>query len=529
GQRNPPALGRALVEGALALFGAQRGSLIALDAQGEQQPVSSLAAPNTELQGKDRAYPTAIVAQAARRADVVVIEDAGRDASFGDRPSVVDLEVRSVLVAPLRGARGVRHVLLLEDRDSAGRFRPEDRELVALLASLAAGRLELLALGEEYRAQAEELSRRGAEVERLNSHLTAQVEETAQELDSVRRQLQGREVELAVNSSYANIVGRSEPMRRVFRLLDRVADADVPILVQGESGTGKELVARAVHFSSQRAEESYLSINCAALPESLLESELFGHVKGAFTGADRDKVGLFEAADGGTLFLDEVGDMPLSMQSKLLRVLQEGEVRPLGGRKPKRISVRIVAASNKDLRQLVDSGEFRADLFYRLNVVSVGLPPLRERKEDLPLLVDHFLDKIAERADGKRKQLERRVLDHLLHYDWPGNVRELENELRRLVALSGPRIVEADLSPHIVRSSPAPTAPAPLPRVNVAPALSALNDGETLKARMEQIEREFLLGALASHEHNKTRTAKALGLSRYGFLKKLDKYNLRDG
>jgi len=528
GQRSAEGLARALVEGALALFGAQRGCLVALDEQGEQQLVSALAAPNTELAPKDRAYPTAIVAQAARRADVVVIEDAGRDASFGDRPSVVDLEVRSVLVAPLRGARGVRHVLLLEDRDSAGRFQQADRELIALLASLAAGRLELLSLGEEYRAQAEELARRGEEVERLNSHLAAQVEETTQELHSVRRQLKGREVELGVQSSYANIVGRSEPMRRVFRLLDRVADADVPVLVHGESGTGKELVARAVHFSSGRAEESFLSINCAALPESLLESELFGHVKGAFTGADRDKVGLFEAADKGTLFLDEVGDMPLAMQSKLLRVLQEGEVRPLGGRKPKRINVRVVAASNKDLRQLVDQGEFRADLFYRLNVVNVSLPALRERKEDLPLLVDHFLDKIAERGETQRKQIERRVLDHLLHYDWPGNVRELENELRRLVALSGSRIVEADLSPHIQRSLPATSGPAPIPQVNVAPALAALKEGETLKARMEEIEREFLLEALEQHEQNKTRTAKTLGLSRYGFLKKLDKYGLRD-
>jgi transcriptional regulator with PAS, ATPase and Fis domain len=303
----------------------------------------------------------------------------------------------------------------------------------------------------------------------------------------------------------------------VFRLLDKVASSDVPVLIQGESGTGKELVSRAIHFNGPRREGAFLSINVAALPESLLEAELFGYTKGAFTGALEDKVGLFEAADGGTLFLDEVGDMPSSMQTKLLRVLQEGEVRPIGSSASRAVNVRVVSASNKDLRQLVEEGRFRADLFYRLNVVSVGLPALRERKEDIPLLVDHLLDKIAERSGEKRKSVDRKVVDHLLHHDWPGNVRELENELRRLVALSGMRITERDLSPHLVKR--------PSGRMELS---VAADPDMTLKQRMEGVERRLLIEALKAFDNNKTQTAKHLGLSRYGFLKKLDKYNLRD-
>jgi transcriptional regulator with PAS, ATPase and Fis domain len=314
-------------------------------------------------------------------------------------------------------------------------------------------------------------------------------------------------------------------MRRVFRLLDKVADSDVPVLIYGESGTGKELVAKAIHWNGPRRKKEFLSINCAALPEPLLEAELFGYVRGAFTGADRDKKGLFETAHEGTLFLDEVGDMSPAMQTKLLRTLQEGEVRPVGAKAPLKVDVRIVSASNKDLRQLVDEGRFRADLFYRLNVIGVRLPALRERKEDVPLLVEHFLDKIATQTGERRRIYDRRVLAHLVRYDWPGNVRELENELRRIVALAGAKVVERDLSPHI-RGSADDDASAD-DSSDAIPIPSG--EGLTLKQRVELIERRILLESLKRNEGNKTRTARALGLSRYGFLKKLDKYKLRLG
>jgi len=430
---------------------------------------------------------------------------------------VVDLQLRSVLAAPLRIAGRVRYVLVLEDRDSLGRFGDADRELAESLAELLAFALDHTQLQQQGQQQTTELAARASEIQRLNGALEVKVAEQTEELDTVKAALKGREYDLGLQSSFHNLIGRSEPMVRVFRLLERVADSDLPVLIQGESGTGKELVARAIHFTSGRKDKPCLSINCGAMPESLLESELFGHLKGAFTGADRNRQGLFEAVDGGTLFLDEVGDMPAPMQSKLLRVLQEGEVRPVGSQKPRQVNVRIVSASNKDLRQLVDEGLFRADLFYRLNVVSLGLPPLRERKDDIPLLVDHLLDKIAERSGKKRKSLERKVVDHLLHHDWPGNVRELENELRRLVALSGQRITERDLSPHIRQATPTSRLEIKVP-----------GEETPLKRRMEAVERQILVESLRRNENNKTRTAKLLGLSRYGFLKKLDKYGLRE-
>ena len=523
GKEERAALTRALVDQALQLTGAQRGLLVEVGADGEQTVREGRLAPDKDLQPAERRTSSTLVTQVAQTGEAVLVADARGDQLHGERPSVVELQVRSLLAAPVPIGRRARWVLVLEDRAAPGRFLPEDKDLLAELCALGGAALEAARLREESARQAGELRQRSEEIQRLNAALAAELNERREELDAVKAALKGREYELGVRSSYANIVGASPPMQRVFQLLEKVADSDVPVLVQGESGTGKELVARAVHFNSTRKDKAFLSINCAALPESLLEAELFGHVRGAFTGADRDKIGLFEAADGGTLFLDEVGDMPSSMQTKLLRALQEGEVRPLGSRTPRKVQVRVVSASNKDLRRLVEEGQFRADLFYRLNVVSLHLPALRERKDDLPLIVDHLLDKIAARSDGKRKGIDRKVVDHLLHYDWPGNVRELENELRRLVALSGARITERDLSPHIRQGVQAAQRTAEL-----GDAAQQLDGSETLKERIEGFERRLLVAALRDNEHNKTRTAKLLGLSRYGFLKKLDKYGLRD-
>ncbi len=519
------AVRRTLLDRALALFGAQRALLAQLDPTPEHAPegsgvawraVAGRMAPGRDLPEADWTCSSALVERAAA-GEVVLVADARADHELGERPSIADLELRSVLALPLRQRGRVEHVLVLEDREAPGRFEPGDVELGELLCELAAHALERARTEEELRTASDALAASRREAARLQVALDGHEAAQSRELDAVKAELAARDVELGRRTRYADLVGASEPMRRVFKLLDKVKSSDVPILIQGESGTGKELVARAVHFGSARRERAFLSINVAALPESLLEAELFGHVKGAFTGADRDKQGLFAAADQGTLFLDEVGEMSPAMQTKLLRVLQEGEVRPIGTRSARKVDVRIVSASNKDLRQLVEEGRFRADLFYRLNVVSVALPPLRERKDDLPLLVDHFLDKIAARSGEERKSVDRKVVDHLLHYDWPGNVRELENELRRLVALSGQRITERDLSPHIRRRQPE--------RLELT---TPQEEELPLKDRIERIERRLLIEALTRYENNKTKTAKALGLSRFGFLKKLDKYNLRD-
>ncbi|MGE0711473.1 MAG: sigma 54-interacting transcriptional regulator [Planctomycetota bacterium] len=270
-------------------------------------------------------------------------------------------------------------------------------------------------------------------VAQLNRQLQAKLETTEQELESVRIELEDRTKSLELRYNYDQIVGQSPRMQTIFQLLDRVTDTTVPVFIHGESGTGKELVAKAIHYNGPRKKFRLISENCAATSETLLESELFGYVKGAFTGAQADRKGLFELASKGTLFLDEVGDMSLGMQKKLLRVLQEGEIRRVGGKDQLKVDVRIISASNKDLKKLVEDGHFREDLYYRLNVVKVDLPPLRERKEDLPLLIEHFL---KEELTGPPKSFSPEAMQMLMRYNWPGNIRELKNVVERAKIIS---------------------------------------------------------------------------------------------
>jgi len=272
---------------------------------------------------------------------------------------------------------------------------------------------------------------------------------------------------------FSQIVGKAPNMQEVYQMIERVADTDSTILVLGESGTGKELVARALHFNSRRQYAPFVPINCSALPENLLESELFGHRRGAFTGAINDKKGLFQEADGGTIFLDEVGSMSAMLQSRLLRVLQEREIRRVGDNMPIYVDVRVVAASNEPLERRIKEGSFREDLYYRLNVIPIHLPPLRERREDLPLLVAHFLQNKTSSRSGRPFQMTRQAMDVLSAYDWPGNVRELENAIERAVTLCDGEIVRVkDLPPRVVQKANLPAAateetqsPASLPPV----------------------------------------------------------------
>jgi transcriptional regulator with PAS, ATPase and Fis domain len=293
-----------------------------------------------------------------------------------------------------------------------------------------------------------------------------------------------------------------------------VTDTQLPVVVEGESGTGKELVARAIHFHGPRKERAFVSENCAAIPETLLESTLFGHVRGAFTGADRDSRGLFGVANGGTLFLDEVADMSAAMQGKLLRVLQDGEYHRVGGEKAEKVDVRIVVATNKNLAQMVEDGKFRKDLFYRLSVVRIRLPPLRERREDIPLLLRHFLDKAAEPVGGQPKNIEPAAIEKLCSYPWPGNVRELENEIARAGAFANSAISVADLSPHIQSGQEA--------------GEPARGDADNLglRHRVERLERQLIREAMSRSQGNQTKAAGLLGLSRFGLQKKLRRYNL---
>ncbi|NOY44912.1 MAG: sigma-54-dependent Fis family transcriptional regulator [Deltaproteobacteria bacterium] len=313
------------------------------------------------------------------------------------------------------------------------------------------------------------------------------------------------------------ILGRSPRMQEVFRLMERVAPTGVTVLVQGESGTGKELVARRLHALSGRT-GPFVAVNCAAIPEGLIESELFGHVKGAFTGAVADKPGLFEEATGGTLFLDEVGELPLHLQPKLLRALQEGRIKRVGGNREIPVDVRIVSATNRDLAEAVRQGQFREDLYYRLNVVALEIPPLRDRRADIPLLALHFLQKYAKAFGRPLKGFTREALDRLEAYSFPGNVRELENLVERAAALETGEFVTCDSLPPAVCTQPsggADTLP-PIPP-----------EGLDLEGLLAEVERRYLEQALDRTGGNKTEAAKLLGVSFRSFRYRLERLGMK--
>jgi transcriptional regulator with PAS, ATPase and Fis domain len=336
--------------------------------------------------------------------------------------------------------------------------------------------------------------------------------------------------ELGEIESYAGIVGGSPAMKSLFRMLERIKNSDATVLVLGENGTGKELVARAIHAQSRRGDAPFVATNCSAFNDNLLESELFGHKRGSFTGAVADKPGLFTVADGGTFFMDEVGDMSPALQVKLLRVLQEGVFMPVGGTDTKKVDVRIIAATNRELSQMVKEGTFREDLYYRLHVVSLKVPPLRERIEDVPLLVEHFLARLG-RRDDKEKVLTQRALAQLMTHDWPGNVRELENEMERVWVLSGDdRVIDEDLlSPSVRRKRPAPVSAAPATAADPAAADAEPEaPTQTLPEAVEALERRMIAAELRRNKGNKTRTAEALGISRRNLIRKVQGYELED-
>jgi two-component system, NtrC family, response regulator AtoC len=318
--------------------------------------------------------------------------------------------------------------------------------------------------------------------------------------------------------AFHNLVGRSAPMREVYALLDKAAQVDATVLLLGETGTGKELAARAVHYHSARRARRFVAVNCGALPGELVESELFGHARGAFTGAAAAKPGLFEEAQGGTIFLDEVGELPLPAQVKLNRALQEKEVRRVGESTPVKIDARVVAATHRDLREEVRAGRFREDLFYRLNVIAVTLPPLRDRAEDVPLLAMHFLEKHARALRRQIAGFEPEALVRLAGHGWPGNVRELENTIERAVAVAaGERITVADLPPELA------AAPAAPPAV----ALAALPYRDAVAGARDRVTREYLVALLTEFQGNVTRAAERAGLERESLHRLLRKHGLR--
>lgn len=385
-----------------------------------------------------------------------------------------------------------------------------------------------------------------------------QVVDTALKAAKDMKQVVSYEPLLESEDYDVGIVGRSESMQNVFKLIGQLASSDATALITGESGTGKELVARAIYHHSDRSKQPYIAINCAAIPENLLESELFGHEKGAFTGATNQRIGKFEQCNHGTIFLDEIGDMSLATQTKILRVLQSGNFEHVGGNSPIKVDVRIIAATNKPLEEAVARREFREDLFYRLNVVRIHLPPLRERKEDVPLLINYFLKKYAQQGKNVPKSISPSVIEILTQYQWPGNVRQLENIIQRaLVVAKGDAILPDNLPPEILQSTrSAPTLTEPTasssslsfqhPESAAQPSRESQpleSKGGTLSgiaktlfdwARKDKqlkvipaVERELIIHALSETSGNQVQAARLLGITRATLRKRIEKFHIK--
>jgi Nif-specific regulatory protein len=429
------------------------------------------------------------------------VDDAQSDFRFyGGVDRHTGATTRALLAVPLNAPQGKIGVLQAVNRRGGGSFSDADLAFLEALAASVAVAIENA---------------------RLYSHVKESEERLRTQVGALRR-------DLAQRDRFREIIGTSAAMTEVFRLMESAAASPIAVALEGETGTGKELVARAIHQASARAEGPFLAINCAAVPETLLESELFGHRRGAFTGAVQDHRGLFEAAAGGTILLDEIGEMPTSMQAKLLRVLQEGEVVPLGDTRPRKIDVRVISATNRELSAEIAARRFREDLYYRLTAFPIRIPPLRERREDIPLLADHFLAGAADRHRKWIRGIDPAALDLLIRFDWPGNVRELSNEMERAVALArnDETVGVAQLSPKIRGSAVAADSAATegLPPVGATVPSEPVRPLRQVRAAFEA---RYVSEALKRHGGNVSQTARTLGISRVMLQKKMKAFGLR--
>ena len=462
----PEAVLDTVLDAAMGVLDAERGFVL-LESSAEGAPFEIRASRNFSSADLDgvRSLSTSVVADVLRTGEPVLVYEAPTDARYGGVESVVVQHIQSVACVPLRLRARQIGAVYLDARQRRGRFTREHLPFLAAVADQA--------------AIAVEHARR----------LAALTEENAR----LRRDAKARH-------AFGEMIGQSPAMDELFETLDRVLDTDVTVLIEGESGTGKELVARALHYNGPRAERPFVALFCGSLPDDLLESELFGHTKGAFTGATADKKGLFETAHGGTVFLDEVGDLSPKLQTALLRVLQTGEIKRVGDAATRRVDVRVVSATNRPLADLVEDGRFREDLLYRLNTIRIEMPPLRRRRADVPLLAHHFLARYAVGARARVEGFSPEALDALAAHRWPGNVRELENTVERAVVLARGALVGVD----DLRLPPAPAG------------ATATGGAFTVEAGvpMKEVERLAVEATLAATEGNVSETSRLLGVSR---------------
>ncbi|PIE22319.1 MAG: hypothetical protein CSA62_12965 [Planctomycetota bacterium] len=504
-----------IVEAAIRTTEAERGFMALEDGEGFHVAVARNFVGES-IADATSSFSHTIVREVLASGEARLTVNAQSDDRFKALKSVEDLRLRSVLCVPLRVAGQIEGALYLDNRLQQHAFTEEDRQMLVVLADISGVAIRNARLVADLRKKNGALVEAHDRVAELNARLEGKVKRQVAELKEVREELAESRKALGLRHEYRKIIGESPAMQELFRLLDRYVESADPVLILGESGTGKELVARALHEQGPRSEGPFVSENCAALPENLLESELFGYERGAFTGATRSHKGLFEQAKGGTLFLDEVGDMSPDLQSKLLRVIQEKEVRPIGSGRTVSIDVRLVTATHRNLPEMLNEGGFREDLFYRLHVLPIRLPPLRERRGDVPLLVQHLIRRACLDAKRPIPRIDPKAIDRLNDYSWPGNIRELENEIRRALLLCEGVIQPAHFSDKVQHPKLSLEMGAPLPS----------ETGSSLPELVRQLEEAEIRRAFARSGGNKSKAADLLGISRFALQRKLDKFEI---
>ncbi|MCZ6796307.1 MAG: sigma 54-interacting transcriptional regulator [Planctomycetota bacterium] len=502
-----------IVDTVVEVTGAERGMLLLVN--GSKREIRAARNMDREvIRDPETKFSMETAAEVVSSGVPVLCQNAAKEPRFRNDATIKRLGLKSLLCVSIRTGDVPLGAIYVDNRFDEGAFTENHRRWLEIVGDQAAVAIRNARLFDENRLRENQLQTAQNTLEKHNFELQEKVLSNSLQLEEVMK-LIPRDQPKDFKYDYSPIVTRSPKMYDIFRLLDKVSDSSVPVLVLGESGTGKELIARALHQNGPRSKHRFVSENCAAIPINLMESEFFGHVRGAFTGATRDKRGLFEVADEGTLFLDEIADTPQSMQTKLLRVLQEGEMRRVGGKDVIKVNVRIISATNKNIYELVRRSEFREDLFYRINVITITLPPLRERREDIPLLIDYFLDRVAARTNEKKRILERETFHLLYQYDWPGNVRELQNEMERLAALSDERIEANLLSPNVQARGR---------KRGVSFEGSSLK--QLVARTVEDVEMQVIRSTLIETAWKKSKAAEVLGISRPTLDAKIDKYKL---
>lgn len=473
-----------IVDSIIKLANTDRGFLMLANEDGELEFAIARDDGQKRLEEKDFAISRSIVKEALRKSEPLFISNALEDKRFKEQKSVLDLQLRTAFCVPLRSGDRPIGVIYTDSTKLTDVITEEDISIISAFASQASIAIENA---------------------RFHGELVLSREQLAKENIELKQKLTER-------YSFSGIIGKSKAMLGIFETIRKIAPYSTTVLIEGETGTGKELIARAIHFNSQRRDKPLVTINCGAMPAELLESELFGHKRGAFTGASSDKAGLFETANGGTIFLDEIGEMPQPLQVKLLRALQEGEIRRVGENKPREVDVRVIAATNRDLAEDVKNGTFRRDLYYRLNVVPISIPPLRERSEDIIPLTEHFLEKYSKKMNKGGVKISSEAMKILVSSQWPGNVRELENSIERALALCGDsRTLRPEHFPHLIHKRG---------------IIKELEEKNSLKDKLKAVEKEIIAEALEKSGHNITQAARLLKVTRQHLHNKIKEYGI---